>query len=285
MTWQILLGIHLLFSTAYALLLRQLASEVKGYARLVSAIMYVFVVLPGGVAVALVLGDISFRFSPAVIGILLLAGVLFAITNIAAYRANEELDAAQFSIITNLESFFTIMVAGLFLGERLSFIEVVGVVLLVASAIMITVERVGKKTFRITKGSWTAIISSIVLAGAVTAEKYLLGQMNLASYMIVGWGLQTASMVWLAFPERGKLKSLKPKQLRHIALLGFMRLGVGLAFIKAIQLVDVSVLSSARSYKPVLVFIFALLVLHERKHFWRKLFASILATIGLLLLI
>jgi drug/metabolite transporter (DMT)-like permease len=83
------------------------------------------------------------------------------------------------------------MVAGLFLGERLSFIEVVGVVLLVASAIMITVERVGKKTFRITKGSWTAIISSIVLAGAVTAEKYLLGQMNLASYMIVGWGLQT----------------------------------------------------------------------------------------------
>jgi drug/metabolite transporter (DMT)-like permease len=62
-------------------------------------------------------------------------------------------------------------------------------------------------------------------------------------------------------------------------------LGAGLAFIKAIQLVDVSVLSSARSYKPVLVFIFALLVLHERKHFWRKLFASILATIGLLLLI
>jgi drug/metabolite transporter (DMT)-like permease len=106
MTWQILLGIHLLFSTAYALLLRQLASEVKGYARLVSAIMYVFVVLPGGVAVAIVLGDISFSFSPAVIGILLLAGVLFAITNIAAYRANEELDAAQFSIITNLESFF-----------------------------------------------------------------------------------------------------------------------------------------------------------------------------------
>lgn len=150
---------------------------------------------------------------------------------------------------------------------------------------MITVERVDKKTFRITKGSWIAIISSIVLAGAITAEKYLLGEMNLATYMIVGWGLQTVSMVWLAIPDRKKLKKLNPKQFRHIIYLGLMRLGAGLAFIRAIQLVDVSVLSSARSYKPVLVFIFALLILHERKHFWRKLLASVLATIGLLLLI
>lgn len=131
MTWQILLGVHLLFSTAYALLFRQLASELKGYGRLVVALMYVLVVLPGGIAVAFVLGDISFLFSPFIIVILLFAGLLFALNNITAYRANEELDAAQFSIITNLESFFTIMVAGLFLGERLNLIEGLGVFLLV----------------------------------------------------------------------------------------------------------------------------------------------------------
>ena len=111
MTWHFAIAIHLALSTAYALLLRKVARDLKDFSRVTMLIMYAVVVLPVGILVAIFMGGLDFSFQPSTWVLLVLGGVLFSLTNIVSYKANSHIDAAQFSIITNLESIFTIIFA------------------------------------------------------------------------------------------------------------------------------------------------------------------------------
>lgn len=285
MSWQLLLAIHLLLTAAFALIYRRTASNLKGFGRIVTAIMYIGVILPGGIAVALWQGDISFGFSAFSWLLFAIVGVLFAGINFLSYRANEELDAAQFAIITNLQALFVIAIAGLFLGERLSGLQLLGALLLVIAAVDVAVDKVGPRTFRLKSASLLALGSSLMLAAAVTIEKALLNEVSFSTYLIVGWGAQSVAIGTLAFRDRKLVRTISRRQLFEVLGLGLLRLGQGLTFIAAITLVEVSVAASVRSYKPILVFIAALIFLGEKRDVRRKAIGAVLATVGLLLLV
>ena len=70
-----------------------------------------------------------------------------------------------------------------------------------------------------------------------------------------------------------------------IMSLGLLRSGAGFAMLGALALIDSSLASSVRSYRSVLVFIAGYFILQEKEHVIRKAVGSVLATIGLLLLI
>ncbi len=285
MTWHFAIAIHLALSTAYALLLRKVARDLKDFSRVTMLIMYAVVVLPVGILVAIFMGGLDFSFQPSTWVLLVLGGVLFSLTNIVSYKANSHIDAAQFSIITNLESIFTIIFAFVLIDEHLNSIQLIGAFILVISAIFISVERVNKRTFIITPATWLAILSSLILSIAFINEKTLLGHINYQTYLVIGWGFQTLSILIIAIPDINKIKNIKKTEFKDMLGLGVLRAISGLSFIFALTKADAALLSSIRSFKPVLVFVAAYFVLGESKNFWRKSLASVLAVIGLLLLI
>jgi len=285
MTWQLLITIHILFSTSYALSFRRLAKRLPHVPRLASALMYLFTIWPIGIAYALFNGDIHFSFSPFVWVMLLIAGLLFAGFNFLGWRANSHIDAAQFAVISNIQGIFTVIISGIFLGERLSPIQLLGVMVIITAACMVSVKGLTRKTFRIDNYSWIAIASSVCAGAALLAEKFLIGEMTLPTYYIIGWGLQTIWMTVLVRKEWKHLPELKAADYRDIIWQGLLRTGAGFAIIVAFTMADSGLLSAIRSYKTVLVFLAALIFLGEKDHLWRKAIGSILATAGLLLLL
>lgn len=285
MSWQLLLATHLLFTSTFALVYRRMASNLNGYGRIVTSIIYVFFQAPAGIAIGLSQGDKSFSFPLEIWLLIGLGALFFAAANFWAYRANEHLDAAQFAIITNLEALFVIIFASFFLDERLTLLQFLGALLLVIAAIDVAVEKTGRRTFRISAASWIAFGACLFVAAGLTTEKALLTEMGMATYVFLAWGVQTIVVVLFTLRDRKKIKHISRKQFGEMVILGFLRLGAALSGVAAITKVDISIVASVRSYKPILIFIGALIFLGEKRDFKRRLIGAGLATLGLLLLV
>ncbi len=247
------------------------------------AFMYAFFVTPLGIIYALFNYDINLNFSFLTWTFLVIAGILFALANITAYQSNAHIDAAQFAILSNLSAVFTVGVAAMFLGERMTLIQLIGVAILVSAAGLVSVRRTTSRTFEISKWSLLAVLAALILAIALTFEKHLLTQMNIGTYMIIGWGLQSLAMAVLAIGEWHTLKDFGRKGLLKLSSLGTLRFLQGVTFVIAVSQIDVGLLVSAVSYKSVLIFAGGILFLNERNHLVIRFFGSILATVGLLL--
>lgn len=285
MSWQALLALHLLFTSAFAIVYRRVAKNLNGYGRIVTSVLYLCFQAPAGIAIGLWQGDkaLSFPFETWVL--LGLGALFFAGANFMAYRANEELDAAQFAIITNLEALFVIIIAGVFLGERLTGLQLLGALLLIIAAIDVAVEKTGRRTFRVSRASLIALSACLFVAAGLTTEKALLKEMGFATYVFLGWSAQTIVVGLFTFRDRKKFKHVSAKQFAEMMVLGVLRLGAALSAVAAITMVDISIVASVRSYKPILIFFGALIFLGEKRDFRRRIIGAGLATVGLLLLL
>jgi drug/metabolite transporter (DMT)-like permease len=285
MSWQLLLAIHLLFSSTFALVYRRMAANLNGYGRIVTSVIYLCFQAPAGIIIGLSQRDQAFSFPLETWLLLGLGALFFAAANFWAYRANEQLDAAQFAIITNLEALFVIVLAGTFLGERLSLLQFLGALLLIVAAIDVAVEKTGRRTFRVSQASWIALGACLFVAAGLTTEKALLQEMSFATYVLLAWGAQTLAVGLFTLRDRNKIKQVTRKQFSEMLVLGCLRLGAALSGVAVITRVDISIVASVRSYKPILIFIGALIFLSEKRDFKRRLIGAGLATLGLLLLI
>lgn len=284
MSWQTAIFLHLIFATAYSLVHRSVSRQFFSHAKVAIAFIYLFFVTPLAVIYSFLNYDISFNFSLLTWIFLIIAGILFALHNITGYQSNAHIDASQFSIISNLLSPFTIIIAAVFLSERMSAIQLIGVAILVSAAALVSIKRTTKKTFEVSSWSMLAILSTLLGAMAITFEKHLLGEMNVGTYMIIGWGLQTLSMVIIAGKEWHTLKDFGGMGIFKLSSLGVLRFLLGVTFVIAISQVDVGLIASIISYKTVLIFIGGILFLNERSHLVIRFLGSVLATTGLLLL-
>lgn len=284
MTWQVAIFFHLIFSAVFALVHRSVSKQFTTHAKVAVAFMYLGFVSPLGIVYALLNYDINFNFSSVTWIFLFVAGILFALANVTAYRSNAHIDAAQFAVLTNLMAVFTVIIAAIFLSERMTLTQLFGVAVLVSAAGLVSVRRTTKRMFKISSWSILAIISALFAAMALTFEKHLLGQMNVGTYMIIGWGFQTLAMAVLASKEWHTLKDFDRKGITKLSSLGILRFLQGVTFVIAVSQADIGLLVSVVSYKAVLIFIGGVIFLSEKNHIIIRLFGSILATIGLLLI-
>ncbi len=176
------------------------------------------------------------------------------------------------------------VIAAIFLSERMTLTQLSGVTIVVSTAALVSVRKTTKRTFEVSTWSLLAILSSLIAAMALTFEKHLLGQMNVGTYMIIGWGFQTLAMVVLATGEWHTLKDFNKQGILKLSSLGLLRFLQGITFVIAVSQADIGLLASIVSYKAVLIFIGGVLFLSERNHILIRLLGSILATIGLLLI-
>src|SRR5262249_16920701 len=139
-----------------------------------------------------------------------------------------------------------------------------------------------------TVGLGLSLLAAVFFGMATTNEKFLLNHMNLTSYLVFGWGTQVLVAFifsWLIGRRKGyaEIRARKPYAL--LGLGGLIRAVSGLTFVLALVVIDnLSVVSALSGLKVIIAALLGWLVLREGQFALRKLGASMVAAIGVVIM-
>jgi drug/metabolite transporter (DMT)-like permease len=158
--------------------------------------------------------------------------------------------------------------------------------LAVTYALSVHVSRRERRNWAL--GIMFAVGSALCFAVGAVIEKFLLGQMNIPSYVV--WGLGTQCLVGVAFGVllgwRHFRDVLKP---RHAALLlgaGIVRTSMAILFVFSLVMFKSLCLAIVLAgLRPLFVAFLGAWLLHERKFLLRKAIASVIAGIGIAIML
>lgn len=285
MTWQWLLLGYLVLGTASYLFRRQLAKTFATANRLVNAFFFVVVLYPIGLVIAaFTTPDLSIGW--ASFWLLLIGGAIFPSANLLIYRANKDLDAGLFTIISDLIPVTAIVFGWLLLQEGLTGQQLIGTAIILLSTLVVTLPQLKHHMRHNRIALMCAFIGVVVVGLGFVFERYMLTRMDFGAYIVFGWGLQLLWAVAFAWSERKQYKMLLNPKIRG-KLWGYSLTSAfrGLCIVGALYLSgNVSVVMASTSFLTVLVVVAAYFILKEKDHLWLKLGAAGLGMIGLLLI-
>lgn len=286
MTWQLLSTAYLILGTATYLLQRKLGLALPEHKRLVTGFFFIFIHYPMGLLVALSLAH-NLDIGWLNVLFLLAGGWVFPIINLLTLRANKTVDAGLFTILSNIAPIITIITAYFLLHEHLNHHQALGVVIILASASLVTLPGLlNKKRNSLSTGILFALACFILTGLATVYETWMLSRIDLGTYLIMGWGSQTLWTALVTWPERKQLKILRLKK-NFAPVLGYALANSlkGICFVAALKLSNsASLVTAFTSFMAVLVVVAAYFILKERDWLWIKVGASIAGSIGLLIL-
>ena len=285
MSWQFFLGLYLVFSTTVYLLRRKLALLVPDHNRFVNWFFFAGVLYPVGLITALIIRP-DLRIGWTNLALLLGGELIFPIINLLAFRANRDIDAGLFTILTNLAPIITIASARLLLNEGLHGHQLLGAVIVIVSAFLASVHNLFGKHKASRRGVLIALASVVLLGLAITYERFMLTRVEFGAYLVFGWGGQALWMTILAWPERKNLFLLRqPQVAKRIIAFGLANAFQGLCFVGALTLSgSASLVAATRSFLAVLVVLVAYYVLNERGWLALKITAALTGATGLIIL-
>lgn len=285
MTWQLLVAIYLILGTVTYLLQRRLGVSLPQHKRLVTGFFFVAVHYPIGLIVAafyapnLYIGWLN-------LGLLLVGSWVFPLINIATLRANKDIDAGLFAVLTNLTPIITIVAASVFLSEGLGPLQIIATITILVSACLATLPGWRFRARKTPGGLAFALLAVVLMGLAVVYERWMLTRIDFGAYLVLGWGAQTLWTGIMAWPQRKQFSVLvNKKQLGPMMWYALSATLKGIAFVGALSLTtNVSLVSACTGLLPVFVVFAAYYVLKEKQWLAYKIVASVLGTAGLILL-
>lgn len=285
MTWQALLAVYLILNTATYILQRRLGQTLAKHRRLVAGFFFLVVHYPVGLFVAFSLSpDLAIGWVNA--GILLLGSWIFPLINILSLRASKDVDAGHFTVMSNVTPVVTIVAATVLLNEQLNNHQLVGAVIIIASAFIVTLPYLRSRSRSKTSGVVIALTVFLLAGLATVFERWMLTRIDLGAYLVFGWGAQTIWMALTAWPERKHFKILKNKKY-FMPIMGYAVASSikGVFFLAALQLSgNASLFSAFASFTAIMVVPAAYYLLKEKQWLWLKILAAITGTVGLIVL-
>lgn len=291
MSWQALILFHAFAGSFLTLQSRALARTklARHASTAINAVAFTAVFV-GGVLYVLLTGSVNWGQASDFMPLMILAATCFALSSVYMYRALAYMESAIVSVVMTTSSLFTLLLAGLFLGERLSITQAAGVALLLPCIWFVLLlankekQGFGVRSLPWLRGSSHAMLASVLVAIGTVLEKHLLDNITPTTYIGVGFGLQMI-VAWgfvLVF-RRSTLKVLRSVTVATQAVrLGAIRAVAGIAFLYALVLSDsVSLVSVVANFRIILVTILAAMLLKERDHLQQKMLASALAFVAL----
>lgn len=285
MTWQILATGYLVLGTSAYLLRRNLAQTLTEHNRLINGFFFLVTLYPLGLIIA------SFTSPNLAIGwynliFVLIGSMSFPLINVLAFKANEHVDAGLYTILNNITPIVTIVTASILLQESLNNQQLLGAIIIIASAFLVTLPRLHRNFKSDSRGIVLALASVTILGLAIVFERWMLTRIDFGAYLVYGWGAQTLWMTIYAWPDRKYIPLLRnPKMFWPILAYGLANAFKGICFVGALKLSgNASLVSAFASFMAVTVVISAYFVLKEREALWLKIGAAGLGTIGLLIL-
>ncbi len=210
----------------------------------------------------------------------LVCGVCGAAFLITSYIAQKHVEAGVSSLVRNIYTPITIVLASVLLNEGLTPLQIAGTVLLLAAMVVVSKKhRIGR--FRFDKYFLLLVLGGVMLGFVLTAERALIKTTGFTAGTMLSWWSQCAAMGVAAFISKSKQTYSR----KDIIVTGTLRFLQSLSWIILLFVVgNLSVVSAVTTFQVVVVFIAAAIFLREREDMPRKIVGSIIAVIGLLLM-
>lgn len=219
--------------------------------------------------------------SPSLLfGLALLCGVFGAGYFISSYIAQKHVEAGVSTLVNNVYTPITIVLASVFLNERLTTLQVLGTSLLLVGVVVVSKKhRIGR--LRFDKYFLLMLASGIMLGVCLTAERALQKTTGFTTGTMLSWWAQCGVLGLTTL----FVHSRSPYTKKDITITGALRFLQSLSWVILIFVVgNLSLVSSITTFKIVIIFIAAAVILKEREDLTRKLIGSLVALAGLLLM-
>lgn len=289
MTWQLLVILSTLFLASSMLIMRVIGRDPanNGASFVINGGSFIFLWLTG-LALVPALGPVDSSVLSTYFWRLLGGGILFALTNVATYKSLTFLDASTGTIFNTLNAVFGVGMAALLLNEDLSLWQAYGAVLLLGAIIYCTLALRSGTTkisrHNIILGLAYALVAAVLYGLAITNEKWLLGSINTATYVVYGWGWQALASVAAALVLQPKKVSMAfgKKLALWLVVLGVVKGLAGICFVRAeILSNNVALVSVTTNFKLVIVVLLGAWLLKERHKLRQKYIGAVVAMVGL----
>lgn len=214
------------------------------------------------------------------IGLAIICGIFGGGYFIASYTAQKHVEAGVTTLVSNIYTPVTIILATIFLNEGLTLIQIFGTILLLIGIVIVSKKhRVGK--FKFDKYFLLMLLSGVMLGISLTAERTLQKTTGFTAGTMFSWWSQCAVLGLSTLITKNKNGYSK----KDIAITGSLRFLQSLSWVILTFVVgNLSIVSSITTFKVVLIFIAAAIFLKERADLPRKITGSLLALVGLLLM-
>ncbi len=210
----------------------------------------------------------------------LISGIFGTGCNLLSIMAQKHLDASVTSIVGNIYTPITIFLSSLFLREGLTNLQVIGTILLL-TAIIIVSKKHRTERFTFDKYFLFTVLSGVLLSILLVAERALMKTTGFSAGIIMSWGSQAFFLGLVVLFTKSK----KIYTNAEILGTGIVRFLGATSWVILVYVVgNLSLVSSITTFKVIVVFITAAIFLNEREDMPRKIFGSIIAVLGLLLM-
>ncbi len=208
--------------------------------------------------------------------LLLLAGSLWAVAGVFDTMSYEHLDASVNGILSSLRFSLLTIGAVVFLGETLTLFQILGILLILYS-VYITID-LSNAHFR--RGALYRLISIMFINAGILIDKYLSNTLP-PSLITVSSFLLPGILLTLIQPKKFfKIPSEIRKNSAAILLTPVLIAGTYGCYVLSFSEGKLVVASTLLQLGAIFTWILGVIILKERARFWRRFFASLLCTLG-----
>ncbi|HZL07845.1 MAG TPA: EamA family transporter [Candidatus Dormibacteraeota bacterium] len=285
MTWQFFLICFLLLGTVVALLQRRLGQVIPEHNQLVNGFFFLGIHYPLALVIASIAGfHLNVGWFNAIV--MIVVATTFPLTNILAFRASKDVDAGLFGILNNLGPVLTIGLAAILLSERLTPHQFAGALIIVFSALFVSIVTYDRGSRSTRTGIMLALLSVVLLGADTVYETWMLSRLGYGTYLVYGVGLQTFWMTVFAWPYRKHIKQVINRRYGpEVLALSLSKSLKGMAFVAALYLSkNAAIVGAFTGFLPVMVVLAAYVFLREKQWLRVKVVAAAMGTVGLVIL-
>jgi drug/metabolite transporter (DMT)-like permease len=196
------------------------------------------------------------------------------------FSSQRHVEAGVTAVLGNIYTPITIVLSTLFLGESIKGLQVVGTILLIVASIIVSKKhRLGKLSFD--KYFWLMICSGVSLSVLLVANRQLMKITGFTASTVLSWWSLSIGLGLLSLFTKSKTTYTNIDLLVTGGLKFFQDL---LWALLTYLVANLSLVSAITTFKIVIMFIVAAIFLKERDDLKIKIFGSLLAVAGLLLM-
>ncbi len=210
----------------------------------------------------------------------LICGISGATYFISYFIAQKHVEAGISTLINNIYTPVTIVLATLFLNEKLTTLQIYWTILLLVGMVIVSKQhRIGR--FKFDKYFMLIVLSGIALGINLTAGRALQKMSWFTAGTMMAWWSQCLFLGITTLITHDKNQYLK----KDIVITWVLRFLHSLSWVVLIFVVgNLSLVSAITTFKVVIVFIAGALFLNEREDLSRKIIGSLVALLWLLLM-
>lgn len=278
--WLALLGFHLVGSVGFNLILRKsVVDKVDQFS--LATIMQTGIAIP---TVVLLIGHppavstfsaLDYVWLTSAIGL----GVGLQVVNV---KALQYLEASVFSILYNLRLIITTALGILCLGENVVWLRILGGLLVLLAVVI--VKQQGSRALRIRGITW-GIVAALVISFLNLFEKLLVNSIGFLNYfpiMILGSAVIMWAYLLLRKQKFDRMLLRQPRMVQLMVLRAMSSYGFSGALGAGALL---SVANYISGMSVVFIVLLGTLLLGERDYLRRKIIATVVAVLGLTLIL